>query len=53
MITAPPAGVSAPKAMGDCYLLALSQATGSTLVTFDAGLAALARKAHLDVVLLD
>jgi predicted nucleic acid-binding protein len=39
--------------MGDCYLLALSQATGSTLVTFDAGLAALARKAHLDVVLLD
>lgn len=46
------AGVPAPKAIGDCYLLALCQATGATLVTLDAGLSDLARKSRHKVVLL-
>jgi predicted nucleic acid-binding protein len=44
---------AAPKALGDCYLLALAQALGSTLVTFDAGLADLAAKRRRPVVRLD
>lgn len=34
---------SAPKALADCYLLAMSQVASATLVTFDAGLHRLAR----------
>jgi len=43
---------SAPKAIGDCYLLATSAASAATLVTFDKGLLALARKVGHDVLLL-
>jgi predicted nucleic acid-binding protein len=50
--TAPFALRAAPKALGDCYLLALSQAFASTLVTFDAGLADLAAKRRHPVVLI-
>src|SRR5579872_4515030 len=31
----PLAGLRAPKAIGDCYLLAFAKQTGATLVTFD------------------
>jgi len=44
--------VSAPKALGDCYLLALSQASNATLVTFDGGLSNLACKINQDAILL-
>jgi len=43
---------SAPKALGDCYLLALSQAAHATLVTFDKGLSKLAVKRNHDALLL-
>jgi hypothetical protein len=42
--TAPFSHMSSPKALGDCYLLALSQATNATLVTLDNGLFDLAGK---------
>jgi len=42
-----------PKALGDCYLMAVSQASGATLVTFDKGLAAAGRKARQPVELLE
>jgi predicted nucleic acid-binding protein len=42
----------APKALGDCYLLAFSQASNAILVTLDAGLSRLARKMNQDTVLL-
>jgi len=35
---------AAPKALGDCYLSALSRACGATLVTFDTGLYRLATR---------
>src|SRR5208283_3678039 len=38
--------LSSPKALGDCYLLALSQVTNTTLVTFDRGLASACEKAR-------
>jgi predicted nucleic acid-binding protein len=44
---------SAPKALGDSYLLALSQACYATLVTLDLGLASLARRLHSDALLLE
>lgn len=37
---------SAPKALADCYLLAMSQMASATLVTFDAALHRLARDMH-------
>jgi len=43
---------SSPKALGDCYLLALSQASTATLVTLDGGLFRLAAKSRQDAVLL-
>jgi uncharacterized protein len=43
---------SAPKALGDCYLLALSQAANATLVTFDKGLSNLAGKIGHHALLL-
>ena len=43
---------SAPKALGDCYLLALSQASPATLVTFDGALSTLAGRTHQDAILL-
>ena len=45
--------LSSPKALGDCYLLALSQIAEATLVTFDRGLASACRKARQPVMLLD
>jgi toxin-antitoxin system PIN domain toxin len=42
----------APKALGDCYLVALSEASRSTLVTLDSALAGLARGMKVDGVLL-
>ena len=45
--------LSSPKALGDCYLLAVSQAAHARLVTFDAGLSRLAASMHHDAVLLD
>jgi toxin-antitoxin system PIN domain toxin len=43
---------SSPKALGDCYLLAVSQVTDATLVTFDRGLASACQKASQPVTLL-
>jgi len=45
--------LSSPKALGDCYLLAVSQVTDSTLVTFDRGLGSMCRKARQRVTLLE
>lgn len=42
----------APKALGDCYLLAMSQSSHATLVTLDSALAGAARKLGQDAVLL-
>jgi hypothetical protein len=50
--TIPVSRTPAPKALGDCYLLALSQAAGASLVTFDGALASLADKTHHKVILL-
>jgi predicted nucleic acid-binding protein len=44
---------SSPKALGDCYLLAVSRVTDSTLLTFDQGLASACRKARQRVALLE
>src|SRR5260370_21765019 len=43
-IIAPFAGKSAPKVVGDCYLLAHAQQCNATLVTFDRALHSLAMK---------
>lgn len=43
---------AAPKSLGDCYLLAFSQACGATLVTLDACLSKLAARNDSRVVLL-
>jgi toxin-antitoxin system PIN domain toxin len=45
--------LSSPKAVGDCYPLAISQVTDATLVTFDRGLASACRKARHSVALLE
>jgi hypothetical protein len=45
--------LSSPKALGDCYLLAVSQVTDATLVTLDRGLASACRKARQRVALLE
>jgi hypothetical protein len=45
--------LSSPKALGDCYLLAVSQVTDATLVTFDRGLALACQKARQPVALLE
>lgn len=50
--TRPFSRLSSPKALGDCYLLAVSQVTHATLVTFDQGLAVACRKAGQHVALL-
>lgn len=47
------ARLSSPKALGDCYLLAVSRIGDATLVTFDRGLASACRKARQPVVLLE
>lgn len=44
--------MSSPKALGDCYLLAVSHVTNATLVTFDRGLASACQKARQRVTLL-
>jgi toxin-antitoxin system PIN domain toxin len=45
--------LASPKALGDCYLLAVSQVTDATLVTFDRGLESMCRKARQRVTLLE
>ena len=45
--------LSSPKALGDCYLRAVSQVTDTTLVTFDRGLASACQKARQRVTLLE
>ena len=45
--------LASPKALGDCYLLAVSQVTDATLVTFDRGLASACQKARQRVALLE
>jgi len=45
--------LASPKALGDCYLLAVSQVTSATLVTFDRGLESMCRKARQPAVLLE
>ena len=50
--TRPVSRLSSPKALGDCYLLAVSRATDATLMTFDRGLASTCQKARQRVVLL-
>ena len=44
--------MASPKALGDCYLMAVSRINDATLVTFDRGLASECRKARQPVVLL-
>ena len=44
--THPVSRLSSPKALGDCYLLAVSQVIDATLVTFDQGLASACQKAR-------
>lgn len=51
-VTRPVSRLSSPKALGDCYFLAVSQIADATLVTFDQGLASACRKARQRVVLL-
>jgi hypothetical protein len=51
--TRPVSRLSSPKAIGDCYLLAVSQVTDATLVTFDQALASACRKARQRVTLLE
>lgn len=51
--TRPFSRLSSPKALGDCYLIGVSQVTSATLVTFDGGLALACQKAHQRVVLLE
>jgi len=51
--TRPVSRLSSPKALGDCYLLAVSQVTDATLVTFDRGLESACRKARQRVALLE
>lgn len=51
--TRPVSRLASPKAIGDCYLLAVSQALEAALVTLDAGLATAARKAGHPVALLE
>ena len=51
--TRPVSRQSSPKALGDCYLLAVSQVTDATLVTFDRGLASACQKARQRVALLE
>jgi predicted nucleic acid-binding protein len=50
--TRPVSRLSSPKALGDCYLLAVSQVADATLVTFDRGLASACQKAGQRVALL-
>jgi toxin-antitoxin system PIN domain toxin len=45
--------LSSPKALGDCYLLAVGKVTDATLVTFDRGLASACQKARQCVTLLE
>lgn len=51
--TRPFSRLSSPKAVGDCYLVAVGQISEATLVTFDKGLASACRKARQSVELLD
>jgi toxin-antitoxin system PIN domain toxin len=50
--TRPVSRLASPKALGDCYLLAVSRVTDATLVTFDRGLASACQKARQRVALL-
>jgi toxin-antitoxin system PIN domain toxin len=50
--TRPVSRLSSPKALGDCYLLAVSRVTDATLVTFDRGLASACQRARQRVALL-
>ncbi len=50
--TSPVSRLSSPKALGDCYLLAVSQVANATLVTFDRSLASACQKARQRVTLL-
>ena len=50
--TRPVSRLSSPKALGDCHLLAVSQVTNATLVTFDRDLASACEKARQRVTLL-
>ncbi len=51
--TRPVSTLASPKALGDCYLMAVSQSLGTTLVTLDKALATACRKAKQPVILLD
>ena len=51
--TRPVSRLSSPKALGDCYLMAVSQVINATLVTFDRGLASACQKARQCVALLE
>ena len=51
--TRPVSRLSSPKALGDCYLLAVSQVTDATLVTFDRGLESMCRRARQRATLLE
>jgi toxin-antitoxin system PIN domain toxin len=50
--TRPVSRLASPKALSDCYLLAVGQVMDATLVTFDRGLESACRKARQRVALL-
>lgn len=51
-VTTPLLRQSSPKAVGDCYLLALAQTCSATVVTLDGGLFGLGTKMSQEVLLL-
>lgn len=51
--TEPVLRLSSPKALGDCYLIGVSQMADATLVTFDRGLSSACRKVGQAVQLLE
>jgi len=51
--TRPVSRLSSPKALGDCYLMAVSRVADATLVTFDRGLASACQKSHQRVMVLE
>jgi hypothetical protein len=51
--TGPVSKLASPKALGDCYLVAVSRLAEATLVAFDRGLASTCKKARQPLTLLE
>ena len=50
--TEPFAKLVSPKALGDCYLLAVARASDATLVTLDGGFTEMGRRLKVELVVL-